>query len=138
MPTIGTGFIAIAVEYIRNQGDAWVWILDHLTQLLDAYVPASSGVSSREDLLTDCDAICRAIGRRLGEMHFTLKRPTSDPAFEPGIATAADGAQWADTIKQRVMKAFDSPRPLSSLDTRPRSRARTTSAQQDGRDNIRC
>ena len=33
--------IAIAVEFIRNEGDAWVWILDHITRLLDAHVPAA-------------------------------------------------------------------------------------------------
>jgi maltose alpha-D-glucosyltransferase / alpha-amylase len=100
--------IAIASEFIRNEGDAWVWILDHITRLLDAHGPTAAMVSSREDLLTDCDAVCRAIGRRLGEMHSVLKRRSSDSAFEPQIAVAADVAQSASTIKQRIEKAFNS------------------------------
>ena len=66
--------IAIAVEFIRNEGDAWVWILDHLARLLEAHAPAAPSASSAEDLLTDCDAVCGAIGRRLGEMHTVLKQ----------------------------------------------------------------
>jgi maltose alpha-D-glucosyltransferase / alpha-amylase len=100
--------IAIAVEFIRNEGDAWVWILDHITRLLDAHVPAATMGSSREDLLTDCDAVCRAVGRRLGEMHNVLNRSSLDSAFEPQIAASSDVAQWASTIKQRIEKAFDS------------------------------
>src|SRR5262249_46646487 len=100
--------VAIAVEFIRNEGDAWVWILDHLTRLLDAHVPAAGMVSSREDFLTDCDAVCRAVGRRLGEMHSVLKRTGFDSAFEPQIAVAADVDEWANTIKRRIQKAFDS------------------------------
>jgi maltose alpha-D-glucosyltransferase / alpha-amylase len=99
--------IAIAVEFIRNEGDAWSWILDHLTRLLDAHVPAADVILSTEDLLTDCDAVCRAIGRRLGEMHSILKCSSLDSAFEPHMAVAADVTQWASTIKQRIEKAFN-------------------------------
>jgi maltose alpha-D-glucosyltransferase/alpha-amylase len=100
--------VAIAVEFIRNEGDAWVWILDHITRLLDAHVPEATIGSSREDLLTDCDAVCRATGRRLGEMHSVLNCTSLDSAFEPQIAASSDVAQWASTIKQRIEKAFGS------------------------------
>ena len=106
--------IAIAVEFIRNEGDAWVWILDHITRLLDAHVPAAALVSSREDLLTDCNAVCRAIGRRLGEMHRVLKRSSLDSAFEPQIASSSDVAQWASAIKQRIERALNSLSRLQS------------------------
>jgi maltose alpha-D-glucosyltransferase / alpha-amylase len=113
--------IAIVAEFIRNEGDAWVWILDHITRLLDAHVPAAAMVASREDLLTDCNAICRAIGRRLGEMHSVLKRRSSDIAFEPQSAASSDVAKWASTIKQRIEKAFKS---LSHLQTWTRDQDR--------------
>lgn len=106
--------IAIAVEFIRNEGDAWVWILDHITRLLDAHVPAAALVSSREDLLTDCNAVCRAIGRRLGEMHRVLKRSSLDSAFEPQIASSSDVAQWASAIKQRIERALNGLSRLQS------------------------
>jgi maltose alpha-D-glucosyltransferase/alpha-amylase len=100
--------IAIAVEFIRNQGDAWVWILDNLSRLIEVQAPAATTISSMEDLLTDCDAICGAIGRRLGEMHAVLRRDTEDPAFAAEVAGAVHIAQWAKEIKGRVAKAFDS------------------------------
>ena len=99
--------IAIAVEFIRNEGDAWVWILDHLARLLEAHAPAAPSASSAEDLLTDCDAVCGAIGRRLGQMHTVLKQTTLDSAFAPQTAVAADVAQWAVAIKKRIEKAFE-------------------------------
>ena len=46
------------------------------------------------DLLADCEAVIAAIGRRLGEMHAVLARETSEAAFAPEIAGAADAAQW--------------------------------------------
>jgi maltose alpha-D-glucosyltransferase/alpha-amylase len=100
--------LAIALEFIRNEGDAWSWILDRLTRALDAHVPAAPTEASDEDLLADCDAVCGAIGRRLGEMHAILARGTSDDSFAPKMAEPADVATWTDKIKERVRKAFES------------------------------
>jgi maltose alpha-D-glucosyltransferase / alpha-amylase len=104
MPTT----VAVVVEFIRNQGDAWNWIADQLARLLDSHAPSSTVAASREDLFADCDAVCRAIGQSLGEMHALLAESTEDPAFAPARATAADGVQWAATVKQRLDRAFDS------------------------------
>jgi maltose alpha-D-glucosyltransferase/alpha-amylase len=106
--------IAIAVEFVRNEGDAWIWLLDHLTRLLDAHTPAAPTMASVGDLLADSEAVCRAIGLRLGEMHAVLAHDTSESAFSPQIATAADIAKWTATIEQRIQKAFDS---LSNFQT---------------------
>jgi maltose alpha-D-glucosyltransferase / alpha-amylase len=99
--------IAVIVEFIRNQGDAWNWIADHLARLLDAHVSSATVVSSREDLLADCDAVCRSIGASLGEMHASLAADTEDPAFKPAPATAEDGLQWAAAVKRRLELAID-------------------------------
>ena len=100
--------VAVVVEYIRNQGDAWNWIADHLARLLDAHVSPTTLVFSREDLLADCDAVCRSIGRSLGEMHALLAGDTEDLAFAPSLASAADGVHWATAVKRRIERAFDS------------------------------
>jgi maltose alpha-D-glucosyltransferase / alpha-amylase len=98
--------LAIALEFVRNEGDAWAWILDHLTRALDAHAPAAAE-DSGADLFADCDAILAAIGRRLGEMHATLARGTPDAAFAPEVASADDAADWAKKAEERIQRAFE-------------------------------
>ena len=63
---------------MRNQGDAWSWILDHLSRALDVLAARNDAEASEADVLSDCEAIIAAIGRRLGEMHAVLARETAD------------------------------------------------------------
>ena len=69
--------LAIALGFVRNQGDAWSWILDQLSALDD--LAAANRAAIRK--LT-CGRSARpsiaAIGRRLGEMHAVLARETSE------------------------------------------------------------
>ncbi len=99
--------LAIALQFVRNEGDAWSWMLDHLTRAVDAEAPAEPVAGSRADLLADCDAIAGAIGRRLGEMHAILARETSNSAFSPKTADDGDATEWAKKTEQRVQKAVE-------------------------------
>jgi maltose alpha-D-glucosyltransferase/alpha-amylase len=99
--------LAIALQFVRNEGDGWSWMLDHLTRVLEAEAPAEPVAGSRADLLADCDAIAGAIGRRLGEMHAILARETSNSAFSPKTADGGDAAGWAKKVEQRVQKAVE-------------------------------
>ena len=94
--------LAAALGFVRNQGDAWSWILDHLTRALDSLAPNNSEF----DVLSDCEAITAAIGRRLGEMHAVLARESSDEAFAPTNADADDAANWTRKTERRLDKAF--------------------------------
>ena len=94
--------LAVALGFVRNQGDAWTWMLDQLTRALDSLSPNESEF----DMLSDCEAVAAAIGRRLGEMHAVLARQTGDEAFAPKVATAEDAAGWARKTEQRLDKAF--------------------------------
>ena len=94
--------LAVALGFVRNQGDAWTWMLDQLTRALDSLSPNESEF----DMLSDCEAVAAAIGRRLGEMHAVLARQTADEAFAPKVATAEDAAGWARKTEQRLDKAF--------------------------------
>ena len=99
--------LAIALQFVRNEGDAWSWMLDHLTRAVDAEAPAEPVAGSRADLLADCDAIAGAIGRRLGEMHAILARETTNSAFSPKTADDGDATEWAKKTEQRVQKAVE-------------------------------
>jgi maltose alpha-D-glucosyltransferase / alpha-amylase len=118
--------LAIALEFVRNEGDAWTWILDHLRRALDAHAPAAPAEALGADLFADCDAIADAIGRRLGEMHSTLARETSDATFAAAAAGAADAADWAKKTEERIQKACDSVAQLQSWERdQDRQRAET-------------
>jgi maltose alpha-D-glucosyltransferase/alpha-amylase len=99
--------LAVALGFVRNQGDAWSWILDQLQRALHVLVPAEPASDTKADLLADCEAVIAAIGRRLGEMHAVLARETSEPAFAPRTAGAADAAQWGRNVEKRIAAGFD-------------------------------
>jgi maltose alpha-D-glucosyltransferase/alpha-amylase len=130
----GTPFtLAIALGFVRNEGDAWSWILDHLSRALDTLAPATGADTSEADLLRDCEAIVGAIGKRLGELHAILSRETSDPAFAPKVADASDAANWARKTEERIQTAFEG---ISRLQTwqrdQDRDRAQTLLSQSGG------
>jgi maltose alpha-D-glucosyltransferase/alpha-amylase len=125
--------VAVALGFIRNQGDAWSWIRDQLMRALDSLAPSDSAF----DMLSDCEAIAAAIGRRLGEMHAVLARQTSDKAFAPEIADTEATAGWAKKAEQRLDKALaviEKPRDWAEEQDRDRAkellgqRARLTAA----------
>jgi maltose alpha-D-glucosyltransferase/alpha-amylase len=112
--------LAVALGFVRNQGDAWSWILDQLTRALDSLAPSESEF----DGLSDCEAIAATIGRRLGEMHAVLARETADEAFAPKVADTEDAAGWAVKAEQRLDRAFstvEKTRDWSSAQDRERA-----------------
>jgi maltose alpha-D-glucosyltransferase/alpha-amylase len=96
--------LAVALGFIRNQGDAWSWTLDQLKHALDAIVAPEA---EPEVELADLQAVMSVIGQRLGEMHAMLARDTAEEAFAPRKAGATDAAQWAQKIEDKLVKAFD-------------------------------
>ena len=104
----GTPFtLGTALGFVRNEGDAWSWILDHLSRALHLLTPATGADIPESDLLSDCEAIVAAIGMRLGELHAILSHETSHPAFAPKVADASDAANWARNAEERIQIAFD-------------------------------
>ncbi len=104
----GTSFtLAVALGFIRHQGDAWTWTLDHLTRAIDDLATTDPAKTTEADLLADCEAVIAAIGKRLGEMHTVLARQTPEQAFAPKTASANDAKDWARKIDERLRKAFD-------------------------------
>ncbi|MGH6673692.1 MAG: maltose alpha-D-glucosyltransferase [Xanthobacteraceae bacterium] len=97
--------LAVALGFIRNQGDAWSWTFDQLKRALDRI---AAPASSPDIELTDLETVMAAIGQHLGEMHAILARETSDEAFAPRRAEADDAAQWRQKIEERLDKALGS------------------------------
>jgi maltose alpha-D-glucosyltransferase / alpha-amylase len=103
----GTPFtLAVALGFIRNQGDAWSWMLDHLTRAIAGLATPDPARDAEKDLLADCEVIAGTIGRRLGAMHMLLAGATPEAAFAPKVATAEDAADWASKAERRLEAAF--------------------------------
>jgi len=99
--------LAIALAFVRNQGDAWSWTIDRLTRALEDLTVQTASVDSQTPQLADCIALAAEIGRQLGKMHQILARPTDDPDFAPQRATAADATHWCDRAHGLLETAFE-------------------------------
>jgi maltose alpha-D-glucosyltransferase/alpha-amylase len=98
--------LAIALEFVRNEGDAWAWMLDHLNRALDAHSPAAAAENSGADLFADCDAVIAAIGRRLGEMQacdIGAKHPRPFCTWLPTPATRPIGRRIPKTGFKKLL-----------------------------------
>jgi maltose alpha-D-glucosyltransferase/alpha-amylase len=111
--------LAIAQGFIRNQGDAWTWMLDLLMRGMSDLSASVEGTSATEsEQHEDYNAIATLLGRRLGEMHANLARNTSDPAFTPEVANAATTEKWAVQAEQQLAAAYDALGPQKEWDAR--------------------
>ena len=64
-------------------------------------------IGTERDHRSDYEQLAAAIGRRLGEMHAVLARPSDDPAFAPEIADDRALKVWRDRARALLETAFD-------------------------------
>ncbi|MGA2129695.1 MAG: putative maltokinase, partial [Xanthobacteraceae bacterium] len=98
--------LGLAQGFVRNQGDAWAWLLDHLLRALDDLAAPDPSAQTEADHLSDYETLAASIGQRLGEMHMVLARATEDPAFAPAAATAEDTAHWSKRTEAQLNAAL--------------------------------
>jgi maltose alpha-D-glucosyltransferase/alpha-amylase len=117
--------LAVAQQFVRNQGDAWTWLMDRLLRALDDLKSTEPDETAEADHLADCYQLAAAIGHRLGEMHTVLAQPTDDPAFSPVVAGDAETELLARPRPCRDRGRVQGPRRahLGAFD-RPRARQR--------------
>ncbi|MBS7457327.1 maltose alpha-D-glucosyltransferase [Coralloluteibacterium stylophorae] len=97
--------IALLQGFVRNQGDAWRWTLDHLARGVDAY-HAAQGTEEREEVVGGYDAFAAVVGRRLAELHEALAQPTEDAAFAPDPADERAAKGVAARVREQVESAW--------------------------------
>lgn len=83
---------------IRNQGDAWNWMLSNLRRIADETVMTEAPVDSADEQLQPLLHFVGMVGERLGELHALLAEPSDDGSFSPRRADAGD----VDVIKKAV------------------------------------
>jgi maltose alpha-D-glucosyltransferase / alpha-amylase len=105
--------LAVAQGFIRNQGDAWAWTLNHLERAIDdlgaraANTPNDGTAQEQADSIADYQAIASIIGKRLGEMHLILALPSDNPDFAPVRASERDVQSWLARTTLLVDEALE-------------------------------
>ncbi|NNU49315.1 maltose alpha-D-glucosyltransferase [Rhizobium sp. WYCCWR 11279] len=97
---------------IRNQGDAWNWMLNNLRRGADELVLNDPAVQPDDDVFRSLISFVAMVGLRLGELHVVLAAKTGDEAFSPVVA----GDSEVEAMKKAV--AGELVYALSKLDER--------------------
>jgi maltose alpha-D-glucosyltransferase / alpha-amylase len=99
--------LAIVQGAIRNQGDAWNWMLENLKRTLDEYELIENEAVPDEGIFTTLDNFAEVVGQRLGELHVALAAQTDDQAFAPIEAGAEEIEGWKTRAREQLVSALD-------------------------------
>jgi maltose alpha-D-glucosyltransferase/alpha-amylase len=94
--------LIIVQKAIRNQGDAWNWMLGNLRRSIDEIVVTGAENDAAEDHFKPLIAFSAAIGTRLGELHVALAKDTDEEAFKPEWATKDDVVASRRTVTEQI------------------------------------
>jgi maltose alpha-D-glucosyltransferase/alpha-amylase len=111
--------LGVAQGFIFNQGDAWNWTQNMLERAIQSVIVMAEHAALDDQLepIREFHSAATILGKRLGEMHVALSKPTNNPAFAPRTATEADCAAWAQAVTAELHGAFkvlESPREWSA------------------------
>jgi maltose alpha-D-glucosyltransferase / alpha-amylase len=109
--------LAIAQQYLFNQGDGWHLMVEYLDRALEARALAGDGEPGEELAAFDHEqnlALAGRLGRRVAELHRAFARPTDDPAFAPESVTRADLDAWVEQALDQARDALDALRRMRS------------------------
>src|SRR6185437_14729196 len=88
--------------FVRNQGDGWGWTLDFLAREAEELAVTGEERPSEADAFQSYTGFAAAVGRRLGELHEVLSRPTDDPDFAPEPVDDTILDAWADGAIEQI------------------------------------
>ncbi|MET0984858.1 MAG: putative maltokinase, partial [Steroidobacteraceae bacterium] len=95
-----TTLLLALFAYVRNQGDGWGYALNHLERYATELLADASKRSEQPHMLFL--AQMRTLGLRIGELHATLARSTTNAAFAPEFIDANDMRAWTERVEHDV------------------------------------
>jgi maltose alpha-D-glucosyltransferase/alpha-amylase len=98
--------LAIVQRAVRNQGEAWNFVLDELRRTVEE-VALQEEERWPESPFAKLEEFARVVGTRLGELHSVLAADTADEAFAPATATATDAKAWGRAAQAQISAAFN-------------------------------
>jgi maltose alpha-D-glucosyltransferase/alpha-amylase len=113
--------LALLQAYVENQGSGWNYTVEYLGRFLDSTLASVSVEAAANDpgppaLSLDFWsqtphagflALIGTLGKRTGELHAALGRPSGDPAFEPEPIEAADLLAWRTRVRKDIDQTLD-------------------------------
>jgi maltose alpha-D-glucosyltransferase/alpha-amylase len=99
--------LGIAQGFVRNQGDAWSWLLDNMLRALDELSAPAAAADAQREHIEDYETLAASIGKRLGDMHAILARESADPAFAPEVASESGAEKWSRQARGKLEAAFE-------------------------------
>jgi maltose alpha-D-glucosyltransferase / alpha-amylase len=91
--------------YIDNQGDAWQWTQNTLERALrDCLTAGTSSMDMEYPAMIELEGFAQILGRRLGEMHVLLAKPTTKSRFGSCENNQADTSEWLRMLSVRVQQ----------------------------------
>lgn len=104
----GTPYTLMLLQgYLASQGDAWNWTQNNLERSIRDEV--AGGLSNQENqfgALEELATFAMMLGRRLGEMHQVLARPSDNPAFGAEPASPEMCEIWGETIASQLRESL--------------------------------
>ncbi|MDH4567557.1 maltose alpha-D-glucosyltransferase [Pseudomonas sp. BN414] len=97
--------LMVLQRYLDNQGDAWTWTLNNLDRAIRDCMGGAE-VASDEGALAELKVFAGTLGKRVGEMHAVLARPTENPDFGYRLSDDSDSAEWATRISAQLREAL--------------------------------
>lgn len=129
----GNRFTLIIVQSaIRNQGDAWNWMLSNLRRSMDDVTVTGTDGEAADDHFRPLVDFVATVGKRLGELHVALARPTEDEAFRPVWATDADAERLGKAAIGQIAEGLSIiEKSIDSLEDHLAQEARAVFARRD-------
>jgi len=130
----GSRYTLILVQgAIRNQGDAWNWMLSNLRRSIDEVIVTGTDGEMVDEHFKPLVDFAATIGKRLGELHVALAQPTDDEAFKPIWSTAADAEKWRQVITAKISESLSLlADAVDGLDPEPAHAAKELLERRDG------
>jgi maltose alpha-D-glucosyltransferase / alpha-amylase len=103
--------LVIVQGAIRNQGDAWTWMLNELRHRLEDVIVNASGDEEtgleERDPFRGLIEVAGVLGKRLGELHAALALPSDDPDFAPATAGEHEAEAWRKQLQTELSGCLD-------------------------------
>ncbi|HEX2492716.1 MAG TPA: maltose alpha-D-glucosyltransferase [Steroidobacter sp.] len=95
--------LAALFERVGHQGDVWTYTLNHLERYAGMITQPEAQQAPHELFAMQM----RTLGRRVGEMHALLSRPTHDAAFSPEPLETSDLSRWYSSAQFTAEQALE-------------------------------